>query len=599
MRSLAFRLFLLFALVVGSKLALANEYEIELFKVDIDLAKNGSMQVHETIRAKFLVQRRGIFRKIPIQYDTGKGVGRKLFLTDIQVTDLNGAEYTTKISQEGADRVIRIGDEDIFLPPGTVKTYVIKYRADGMINWFDESKDWTPSAELYWGLTGEGWDTQINRVEFNVKFPKVEGAEGVRARVFYGPYGSRLEHTLLKPEVGSFDVETGTVLSLTDSSVFGGRKEPTPAYSGLTLVLTVPASTIDKPTFLVAAYRFLLPNLGFTIPIFLFIGMFFFWIFKGRDPRPGPIVTQFDPPDGLGGPELGAFLDQSVDKRDMVAGIISLAVKGYLKLEPKEEGLVFKKRTADLVLTGKAASGDLTPFEDKLLGKLQACGSPIDESELRRNVAPHVAELQTILYDELVKKGFYHISPEKARTSWGCGGCGVGIGLGVLFFILNPFQNPLPSIIGVIVGGILVSIIASYMPRRTHEGVKAWSRAKGFEEFVRRAKSHEIEWMTQKHPDQALFESYLPHAVAMGLAREWAQAFEGIVDQMPDWYGGPRGTTFHPVYFANDLTSISDSVGAAAAVPPRSSGGSGGSSGFSSGGGFSGGGFGGGGGGSW
>jgi len=598
MRGLALRLLLLLSLLLTGALACGTEYEIDRFSVTIDLAKNGEMKVEETITARFLISKRGIFRKIPVNYDTGKGVNRNIFLSNIEVVDENGNEYTTNISHESEYLVIRIGDEDIFLPPNTVKTYVIRYTANGMINWFDKQEDWTPSAELYWNLTGEQWDTNIHRVDFRIKFPQVEGGKGVRTRVFYGPYGSQLQQTLLEPKEGVLSVETGTVLSLTDSAVYGERKETMPPYHGLTVVLTVPAETIAKPPFTVAAYRFLLPNLGFTVPIFVGIGMFFFWIVKGRDPKAGPVVVQFDPPDNLGGAELGAFLDESVDKRDIVAGVISLAVKGYLKLEPKEEGLVFKKRTADLVLTGKSAGADLTPFEKKLLSKLETCSSPIDESELRRNVAPYVSEFHSTLYDELVKKGYYMVSPEKARSSWGCGGCAVAIGLGVLFFFLSPFGNPIPAIVGVVVAGLMVAAFSSLMPKRTHEGVKAWGRAKGFEEFVRRAKSHEIEWMTQKHPDAALFESYLPHAIAMGLAREWAQAFEGILTEMPDWYGGPR-SGFNSIYFASDLTSISDSVGNAAGVPPRSSGGSGGSSGFSSGGGFSGGGFGGGGGGSW
>jgi uncharacterized membrane protein YgcG len=108
--------------------------------------------------------------------------------------------------------------------------------------------------------------------------------------------------------------------------------------------------------------------------------------------------------------------------------------------------------------------------------------------------------------------------------------------------------------------------------------------------------------MSKKQPDQALFEAYLPHAIAFGLTREWADAFAGVLHAMPNWYVTPYGGGFDPRWFAYDLMNTSRALGTSASTPPRtssSSGSWGGGSGFSSGGGFSGGGFGGGGGGSW
>jgi uncharacterized membrane protein len=145
---------------------------------------------------------------------------------------------------------------------------------------------------------------------------------------------------------------------------------------------------------------------------------------------------------------------------------------------------------------------------------------------------------------------------------------------------------------------VIVALFSKIMPRRTERGANAQRQVAGFEEFIRRARGKEFDWMSKKEPTASLFEEYLPHAIAFGLAAEWAGAFEGILHEMPSWYGAPYGTPFYPGYFGNDMVSISDSLGAAAATPPRSSGASGGSSGFG-GGGFSGGGFGGGGGGSW
>lgn len=594
MRFLAFLLML-----VCSALAGAADYEIERFSFDATLKADGTMDVQERIEVVFSESSHGIFRTIPIHYDTGKGTTRDIYLTNIRVNDGNGNGMGTKITTEGRYLKIRIGDADVLLNPGTRLTYVISYTAEGMINWFDQTDEWVPSAELYWGMTGEEWDAPMHRIDFKIRFPQVPGGKGVRARLIYGPYGSSLSQTLLKLSGGEFDQALETTLALSESEVYGSKATVMPPYNGLTMVLSLPSTVIAKPTFAQQATRLVQNNLGFSIPLIVLGIMSFFWWKFGRDPYGGPMAVQFDPPDGVSGSELGALLDERVDQRDLAAGIISLAVKGYLKIIPKEEGLIFKKRGADLELTGIEGDANLTIFERSLLKKLSKCDQPIDESQLRIHVAPHVAELRNEIYASLVDKRYYITSPEAARNTWGCLGIVGILALAALFWWISPFHNTMPSIVGGIIGVILIIFFAKGMPRRTDAGAKAHALAKGFEEFVRRARQPELEWMSKKHPDAVLFETYLPHAVAMGLTREWAQAFEGIVNEMPNWYAAPYGTPFHPMYFGNDIVSISDSMGAAAAVPPRSSGGGGGSSGFSSGGGFSGGGFGGGGGGSW
>ena len=89
--------------------------------------------------------------------------------------------------------------------------------------------------------------------------------------------------------------------------------------------------------------------------------------------------------------------------------------------------------------------------------------------------------------------------------------------------------------------------------------------------------------------------------MALGVEQHWAKAFQGIVQNPPTWYTGPTGYPggyFNPIFFTNNMHSLTSSTYEAFAAAPRaSSSGSGwsGGGGFS-GGGFSGGGFGGGGG---
>ncbi len=47
--------------------------------------------------------------------------------------------------------------------------------------------------------------------------------------------------------------------------------------------------------------------------------------------------------------------------------------------------------------------------------------------------------------------------------------------------------------------------------------------------------------------DINLFSKFLPYAVALDVADNWAKAFEGIYQDPPDWYVIPRGVHVQPV----------------------------------------------------
>ena len=101
--------------------------------------------------------------------------------------------------------------------------------------------------------------------------------------------------------------------------------------------------------------------------------------------------------------------------------------------------------------------------------------------------------------------------------------------------------------------------------------------------------------------DKDLFSKFLPYAIALNVADHWANAFEGIYQNPPDWYVATGGfSAFSPYIFSHSLSSVSSSLSSAMFSSPRGSGvGGGDGGGGSGGGGSSGGGFGGGGGGSW
>ena len=122
----------------------------------------------------------------------------------------------------------------------------------------------------------------------------------------------------------------------------------------------------------------------------------------------------------------------------------------------------------------------------------------------------------------------------------------------------------------------------------------------GFELYLGVAEQDDLNIAHPPELTPALFERYLPFAIALGVANEWAEQFAAVLSKMdraeraaysPRWYHGD----FQPhrlSHFVDDVGSGFSTAIASAATPPGSSSGSGG-------GGFSGGGGGGGGGGGW
>jgi uncharacterized membrane protein len=108
----------------------------------------------------------------------------------------------------------------------------------------------------------------------------------------------------------------------------------------------------------------------------------------------------------------------------------------------------------------------------------------------------------------------------------------------------------------------------------------------GFEEFLRRVEGDRLERVV-KTPE--MFERFLPFAMAFGVERKWAKAFQDIYREPPTWYVGSTAGPFDMNGFTSRLGDLSSRAESSMSSSPRSSGGSG-FSGGSSGGGSGGGG---------
>ncbi|MDX1701201.1 MAG: DUF2207 domain-containing protein, partial [Melioribacteraceae bacterium] len=170
-------IFLLITLFFSNNTDAQREYfTIKNYNITLNVQPDGIVDVREEIMVHFDTLRRGIFRRIPIRYQTDQG-NLKFKLSQIQV---DGWDYI--VYDEGNDKVIRIGEEDVFIDGQ--QQYVISYRAKNSFLWHEDR------PEIYWNLVGTGWPVDIEKIEYEVFFPEDLDIDPGDYQIFTGTEGA-------------------------------------------------------------------------------------------------------------------------------------------------------------------------------------------------------------------------------------------------------------------------------------------------------------------------------------------------------------------------------------------------------------------------
>jgi hypothetical protein len=141
------------------------------FDSRISVNPDASMLVTETIRVLSTGEqiRRGIFRDFPTTYKDRAGnrytVG---FTVQAILRNSQPEDWHTENLSNGVR--VYMGRKDHFLKPGE-HTYTLTYTTDRQLGFFADHD------ELYWNVTGNGWNFRIDAASATVELPP--GAPGV------------------------------------------------------------------------------------------------------------------------------------------------------------------------------------------------------------------------------------------------------------------------------------------------------------------------------------------------------------------------------------------------------------------------------------
>lgn len=541
---------------------------IERFDATIQVRPDATIDVAESITARFTGSWNGIYRTIPVKYRTQQGLNWTLRLELLGATDEAGRQLRVETSRQGHYVKYKIwvpGAQD------ATHTLVLRYRARNGLRFFADHD------ELYWNVTGDEWDFPIEAATARIELPAAAG--GVRAIAYNGPYGATEQEATVETR--------GTTVTMAMPHELG-------FHEGLTAVVGWDKGVVTEPSTVDRAAGVLTSNWPLGLPIPVFLLAFAAWRRRGRDPQQRPIAVQYEPPHGLTPGEAGTLLDNSVDMRDITATLVDLAVRGYLRIEERDDRKLFGLiggREYVLHRLEPPAGGGLAPHEQLLLdGIFSSRGSSVELSQLENEFYTSLPGIKTSLFEQLLARGFYHARPDQVRGRWVGGGIFAGIVIaGGGISLADRFQlTPVPFLIAGALTALILVAFGAVMPARAEAGARAREQVLGFEEFLRRVEAEHFKRIILDKPE--LFDRYLPYAMAFSVEKQWARAFEGIYTQSPKWYTGSSGTSFSVGHFSSSLGAMTSKASSTLSSSPRSSSGSGFGGGGSSGGGGGGGG---------
>ena len=549
--------------------AAARSFVLSRFDVELQVLSGGDLLVTETVSPRFEGAWNGIERLIPVEYQTPQGFNYSLLLDRVTVTDEQGTPLTFESNRERHYRNVRI-----WIPGATdaTRTFVLKYRVRNGLKFFSDHD------ELYWNVTGDEWDVPIEQASVRIILPPQ--TTGIRTQAFTGAYGAR--------ESAATVEIVGAGVEMTMTRALGFRE-------GLTAVVGWDKGIVAAPTALDRTHTFLVSNWALGIPLLVFIVMYRLWATRGRDPRLRPITVLYEPPDRLTPAEAGTLVDESPDTRDLTATVVDLAVRGYLRIvEEKAEHLFGLWSSTDYHFhrTKPALEWATLPACERLLLEALFKDSSTDDvslSSLENRFYKSLPPIQDAIFESLLRRKYYAQRPDRVKQGYLVGGIVLGM---LLTFALSALaarsgMAPMTFVWAGILSGLIVVGFGRIMPARTLQGSRALEGVLGFEEFLTRVEADRFDRVI-KTPE--LFEKFLPYAMALGVEKNWARAFESIVTNSPAWYQGAEMARFNTSGFTNRMGDMAARTGTTMTSAPRSSGGSGFSRGGSSGGGFGGGG---------
>lgn len=630
--------------------------EIRSFDAMIELSSDGVLKVTEDIRVKAERNqiRRGIFRDIPLVFEKDDGSrGRAGFKLLSVERDGEAEPYRVDTSNDGVR--IYIGDKNRILKPDFYR-YTITYETTRQVRFFEDHD------EVYWNVTGNQWAFPIREASALVVLP--DGVSAQKWVAYTGSYGATSQDYQASTRGNDNQVTFETTKAL------GAGEGLTIAVAFPKGAVTPPTEAEQWGYYLADNRMIVLGGAGLVLVLIYYAiawwrvgrdpkrGV----VYPRFEPLKdiSPALANYIENRGFSGSGWTA----------LSAACLNLAVKDRLVLDEEGEDLVLSLKSGPSGSSGpwgrrSAEARDLAPGEAVIHTFLR---NRDGDFAVSKSNGPSVVKLGNLFRSAIERENRDRYF--KANRLFSVAGVGLSILVLILIFVFGNLssdeigltlpilmvgvffavlsvaigkqfrkKSSLASRIGsamvlffvlsvlLAIGGSLITAaldVGSSLPiivallvavnvffvllmgAPTALGREALDKIEGLRLYMEVAEAERMNMKGAPRMSPQHFEDLLPYAVALGVEKPWAQAFQTWLETAastvernyhPRWR---RGGVFNAHNIAGSLAGTTSAMAQSfsSSVPaPKSS-----SSGFSSGGGgggFSGGGGGGGGGGGW
>lgn len=483
----------------NKNLATNQNFIINSYNVILDVKEDNKVLVEEDINVSFKEDGyHGITRDIKswLEY-TGKD--NKTIKRKSAITELSSS--STYISKVNKDAMVKIGNPNETLKANTPYTYKINYI-------YDMGKDpFSGFDEFIFHAYGDHWNTKINNASITIKMPNNFDANNIK---FFADKYRKQDIT----DKIDYTISNNTITAKV-------KKEEYTLYKSLTVDILLPENYFIGGTNNYGIYSLLCIIIILAVTIIIYI----LWHKYGKD-YPKPIETlEFYPPQNYDASEIGyIYNEKQPTKKLIVALIVQLASKGYIKIDEKEDKKV--------VITNLATDDN-------------AKSSTIKKSALSINESIVYKEL--FLYDNVISiadsKQFYLVINKVMNNlcrnlrdkiedihSTKC-----AIYSFIAFFLIDilwilsfsVFEdlNPKYSILYLIsfICIIIVMILTLLMNRKTEYGEQITAKVLGFKKYLETVKKEEIDKVEINNPNY--FYEILPYAYVLDASKAWTDKF--------------------------------------------------------------------------
>ncbi len=239
--------------------------------------------------------------------------------------------------------------------------------------------------------------------------------------------------------------------------------------------------------------------------------------------------------------QVGTLADERVDPVDVTASVIDLAVRGHLRIRELPREGRFSGGDWEIERRDDADDAELLPYEMALLeGLTREDGAPLRVSQISE-VSGVIPQVQSLLYDEMVRQGWYEYRPDATRNRWSVVAV-VGAVVGIVgTAVLAAFTSFGLTGLAALVVALGLAYVATEMPARTAKGSRA---LQGLAMLGSELRAHDTDEMP-KGREYAELSKVLPYAIVLGGRERWLKAIVTADDDDDadpadlDWFHAP------------------------------------------------------------